>query len=189
MKANPDKCHLLVTTNALTFVNMNGFQIANSTEEKLLGIKFDSKLSFENDVLSLCKKVTQKLHALTRIVNCMNLSKRKVLIKTFVISQFNYCPLVGMVRSRKLNHRLNSIHERVLRVTYQDYKFTFLRLLQKNNSLTIHQRNLQVLITEMFKAKNNPSPEFVKEVYAPKETNLYARMLKLPITVFSQSNI
>ena len=38
MKANPDKCHLLVTTNALSSVNVNGFQITNITEEKLLGI-------------------------------------------------------------------------------------------------------------------------------------------------------
>ena len=126
MKANPDKCHLLVTTNTLTSVNINGFQITNSTEEKLLGIKFDSKLSFENHVSSLCKKASQKLHALTRIVNYMNLSKRKALMKTFVISQFNYCPLVWMFHSRKLNHRINSMYNRTIRVTYQDYKSTFL---------------------------------------------------------------
>ena len=50
MKANPDKCHRLVATNSLTSANINDFQITNSTEEKLLGIKFDSKLSFENHV-------------------------------------------------------------------------------------------------------------------------------------------
>ena len=93
MKANPDKCNLLVTTNALTSVNINGFQIRNSTEEKLLGIKFDSELSFENH----------------------------------------------MFHSRKLNYRINIIHERALRVTYQDYKSTFLELLQRDNSLTIRQ--------------------------------------------------
>ena len=131
---DPDKCHLFETTNALTSVNINGFQITSSTKEKLLD------LSFENHVSSLCKKASQKLHALTRIVNYMNLSKRKALMKTFVISQFNYCPLVWMFHSRKLNHRINSIHERALRVTYQDYQSTFLQLLQKDNSVTIHQR-------------------------------------------------
>ena len=116
MKANPDKCHLLVTTNTLTSVNINGFQIKNSTEEKLLRIKFNSKLSFENHVSSLCKKANQKLHALTKIVNYINLSKRIAFMKTFAISQFNYCPLFWMLYSRKLNYRINSIHERALRV-------------------------------------------------------------------------
>ena len=104
MKPCPDKCHLLVTTNALTSVNINGVQITNSTEEKLLGIKFDSKLSFENHGSSLCKKASQILHALTRIANYMNLSKRKALMKTFVISNFNYWPLVWIFHSTKLNH-------------------------------------------------------------------------------------
>ena len=153
MKANPDKCHLLVTTNTLTSVNISGFQIINSTEEKLLGIKFDSKLSFENHVSRLYKKASQKLHALTRIVNYINLSKQKALMKTFVISPFNYIPLVSMFHSRKLNHCINSIHERALRVTYQDYQSTFLQLLQRDNSATIHHRNLQVLASEIFKAK------------------------------------
>ena len=160
MKANPDKYNLLVTTNALTSVNINSFQITNSTEEKLLGIKFDSKLSFQNHASTLCKKASQKLHALTRIVNYMNLSK---LMKTFVIPQFNYCPLVWMFHSRKRNPRINSIHEGEIRVKYQDYQSMLLQLLQKDNS-SIHQRNLQVIATEIFKAKNDLSPEIMKEV-------------------------
>ena len=124
MKPNPDRSHLLVTTNALTSVNINGFQITNSTEEKLLGIKFHSIFSFENHVSSLCKKASQKLHALTRIANYMNLSKQKALVKTFVLSQFSFFPLAWMFHSRKLNHFINSIHERALRVTCRDYQST-----------------------------------------------------------------
>ena len=101
----------------------------------------------------------------------MNLSKRKALMKTFVISQFNYWPLVWMFHSRKLNHRINRIHERALTVTYQDYQSTFLQLLQKDNSVTIYQRNLQVLAIEIFKAKNDLSPEILKEVFELKESS------------------
>ena len=76
----------------------------------------------------------------------MNLSKQKALMKTFVISQFNYCSSIWMLHSRKPNHRINSINERErererereFRVKYQDYKSMFLELLQKYNSVTIH---------------------------------------------------
>ena len=94
----------------------------------------------------------------------MKLSKRKPLMKTFVISQFNYWPLVWMFHSRKLNHRIKRIHERALRVTYQHYQSTFLQLLQKDNSVTIYQRNLQVLAIEIFKAS-------LKEVFELKESS------------------
>ena len=80
--------------------NIGKFVINNSNEEKLLGIKIDTKLSLENHVSSLCKKASQKLHALARIVNNMDLSKRKCLMKAFVTSQFNYCPLIWMFHSR-----------------------------------------------------------------------------------------
>ena len=79
MKANADKCHLLLTTNEEKTINLEGYDIQSSQEERLLGIKFDTKLSFENHVISLCKKATQKLHALARIVNYMEFDKRKCL--------------------------------------------------------------------------------------------------------------
>ena len=134
MKVNPDKCHLLLATNVPASVNINSYNIKNSSEEKLLGTKIDNKLSFESHVSSICKKASQKLHTLTRIANYMDLSKRRTLMKTFVISQFNYCPLVWMFHSRKLNNRINSIHERALRITYKDYKSSFNELLQKDNA-------------------------------------------------------
>ena len=111
MKANPDKYHLLVATNALASVNVNVFQ-KNSTEEKLPAIKFDSKLSFENLVSNICKKTSQNPHALTKILFYMSLSKEKALTKAFALFQFNYCPLVWIYHSRKLYWCINSIHER-----------------------------------------------------------------------------
>ena len=83
----------------------------------------------------------------------MNLSKQKSYMKTIVISQFNNCPLVWMFHSRKISYCINSIHERALRATYQDYQSMFFQLLQKDKSVTIHQRNLQVFATEFLRQK------------------------------------
>ena len=73
MKANADKCHLLVSSDESCTAKIEDFSIKNRTEEKLLGVKFDSNLSFENHVTSLCKKASQKLHALERILHYMDL--------------------------------------------------------------------------------------------------------------------
>ena len=130
MKANAGD---LFTTNSAVSVKIEEFVINNSNEEKRLGIKIDSKLLFENHVWSLCKKASQNLHALARIANSMDLSKRKFLMKSFVSSQFNYCPLICMFLSRELNHRINRIHERALRLVYQDNSLSFAELLEKDN--------------------------------------------------------
>ena len=46
-KSNPDKCHLLLSTNNNGAIVIENFQIDNTKREKLLGIQFDSKLSFD----------------------------------------------------------------------------------------------------------------------------------------------
>ena len=94
MKANADKCHLLVTRDTDVTAKIGELDIKNSREEKLLGVKTDSKLSFENHVSFLCKKASQKLHALARVINFVDVAKRKSLIKAFITSQFNYYPLI-----------------------------------------------------------------------------------------------
>ena len=86
---------------------------------------FDSSLSFEGHIANLCKKASQKLHALARIVNCMDLPKRKVLMKAFIRSQFSYCQLIWMFHSRTLNNRINNIHGMALELTYKDKKSSF----------------------------------------------------------------
>ena len=77
MKPNGNKCHLLVTTEKSVSINIDGSSVTNKKEQKLLGIKFDSSLSFEGRIKNLSKKATQKLHALARIVNYMDLPKRE----------------------------------------------------------------------------------------------------------------
>ena len=168
MKANADKCHLLVTGNYETSPNINEFEIESSEEEKILGISIDTTLSFEHYVLfilHLYKKASQKLHALARTAHYMDFKKRRSLMKPFAISQFKYCLLMWMFHNRALTNRINGIHKRVLRLAYQNENLSFSELIELDNAVTIQQRKLQVLVTEIFKVQNNSSPEIMKQVF------------------------
>ena len=165
MKANADKCHLLVIGNYEVSANINEFEIESSIKELLLGISIDTTLSFEHHITSLCKKASQKLHVHARIAHYMDFKKRRSLMKAFAISQFNYCPLIWMFHNRALNIKINKIHKRLLRLVYQNKNQSFSELLELDNAVTIHQRKLQVLVTEIFKVKNNLSPEIMKQVF------------------------
>ena len=59
-----------------------------------------------------------------------------------------------MFHSWKLNSQVNKLLERPLRIVHQDYASSFTKLLEQDNSTTIHNRNIQLLATELFKLKN-----------------------------------
>ena len=94
MKANADKCHLLVTNNAENYsINLGGIKIDNSSEEKLLGILVDNQLKFDRHINNLCKKASNKLHALIRISHFMSKDKLRLLMQAFINSQFLLLPV------------------------------------------------------------------------------------------------
>ncbi len=80
----------------------------------------------------------------------MDSNKLRVLIRSFVISQFQYCPLAWMFHSRQLNIKISKIHERALSIAYKDYESNFETLLERDKSVTIHAKNLQTLAIENF---------------------------------------
>ena len=89
-----------------------------------------------------------------------------MIFKAFISSQFSYCPLVWMFHKRELNNRINRLHERSLRLVYQEQSslLSFEELLLIDKSVTIHQRNLQFLAIEIFKMVNGLSPKIMDDV-------------------------
>ena len=72
-----------------------------------------------------------------------------------------------MCHSRGLNQRINKLHERALRVVYKNNKLTFEQLLEKDESFTMHEKNLQKLAIEMYKVKHNLCPKLFQEPFTP----------------------
>ena len=82
------------------------------------------------------------------------IGEKVLLMNSFINSQFGYCPLIWSFCTRELNDKINRIHERGLRLVYLDYTSSFKDLLEKDKSVTIHQRNIRLLAIEMFKVLN-----------------------------------
>ena len=94
LKANASKCHLFLSPYQPVSVNIKGSIIESSNCEKLLGIYIDSNFSFEYHINRICRKASQKLHAWSRIAKYISEDKKRMLFKSFIISQVNYCPIV-----------------------------------------------------------------------------------------------
>ena len=70
-----------------------------------------------------------------------------------------------MCWSRGLNNRINTFHEHVPRIVYQDKKLEFETFLKNDKSVAIHLRNLHYLVTEVYKVKNNVFPEIMRNIF------------------------
>ena len=70
-----------------------------------------------------------------------------------------------MFCSRKMNNKINYIHERALRLVYEDYATSFEDLLIRDNAVSIHHCNIQNVAIEMYKVKNNLCPEIIQNLF------------------------
>ena len=171
MMPNQGKCHLMVADidhkyyESKSFIYLEDAFLESEDIVKLLGIYIDKKLNFEHHINYILKKANNKLHALMRVSKYLRMEKLRLLLKSFIESQFNYCPLIWMCHSRALNNKINKLHERALRLVYKDKSLTFEQMLEKDGSLTIHQRNLQKLAIEMYKIKNGLSPDIMADLF------------------------
>ena len=169
-KGNPDKSHLLVSTNEKTKINTGEFSIENSDCEKLLMVKIDNEQTFYCHVSDICREANRKINALARIAPFININKRRILMNSYFRLQFNYCPLIWMCNSRTNNRKINRLHERCLRIinSYQ--------IIRKRQSCVIstkNQRNLQNLATEMLKVSNGLSSVLMNDIFKLKGEEKY----------------
>ena len=114
---------MILSTNKPAQIQIGEFLIQSNNSEKLLGVKIDSKLLFVKHIKTICKKTRNKLRALARVTLYMMIETKKVLINSFLDSQFNYCPLVWMCHSRRNNTKINALYERCLQLIYSDKNY------------------------------------------------------------------
>lgn len=135
---NPEKCHLLMNIKA---IEMRKHIISNSYCEKLLGVKINSQLKFNNHLKAVTKKASQKVDLLAKITRYMFILKGKLLVNAFFKVQLNCCQIVWMCHSLLMNNKINGLHERYLRIIYNNTS-SLVDLLAKGESVTIHTRNV-----------------------------------------------
>ena len=115
------------------------------------------------------EKLAKNLGALLRITNYLNSSQKKLIFNGMIKSRFSYRPFIRMFSSRKANF-INRIHERSIQIVSGYNESNIENLLEKNKEITIHQRNLQVLMTEVYKIINGCAPSIMVNFFIFKES-------------------
>ena len=83
----------------------------------------------------------------------------------YSISQLSYCPLAWTFHSRTINNKINTLHEKALTLVYTSKpNLSFNDLLKDDKSVKIHQKNLQILATEIYKVKTDLGPKIMADI-------------------------
>ena len=166
MVANPEKFHIIffgIKEDHELSIESNSDVIKMSDTVKLLGVSIDSKLRCNEHVKTICQKTNNKVKAFSRVVRYMEPQKASLLYNSFILTNFNYCPLIWMFCGKTINDQVNSVHKRVLRVLPNDYTSSFEGLLHRNEEVTIHDKNLQKLMIEVYRCITSGNPSFLWE--------------------------
>ena len=132
---------------------------------KVLGVSIDKHLTFNDHVSSSCSKAARQSNAFARISKHLNLDSQRAIHQSFILSNFNYCPLVWHFCGKTNNKKLEKIQERSLRILYNDYDSTHGDLLCNNWSSTLLLSRLKTLLLETFKSLQHTNAECLHDIF------------------------
>ena len=191
MVANPSKFQVMLLglkTDDSIVPDIGSVSIDVVSSVELLGITIDSKLKFDHHVAKLCQKANNKISAFSRISHYLNEKQSRLLYNSFIMSQFNYCPLIWMFCGKVANNDLNRTHKRALRILLNDHTSTFNELLHRVNECTIHQKNLQKLMLEVYNSLTQQNPSFLWDMFHEKDNKYNLRSKNLLMLPPNQNN-
>ena len=144
-------------TNRLSLF-INGIKIETTSEVVLLRITIDDQLTFKTQTEYIWRMAKYKLRALQRIRNYLSTEKARLLTTAFIKSQFYYAPLIWMFACKSLISKVRKIHFKALQVVYNGYEKSYNELFILNRDISIYQKHLHFLATEVFKSVINLIP-------------------------------
>lgn len=176
---NPTKSEVLVsgTPNQIKKFKDNSHTviIANETispsdKLKLLGVTFDSTLSFEFHIQNISRSVSIELRALRHIRKCLDKSTANIVATSIISSKIDYCNSVLTGVTAYNLKRLQRLQTYAAKIVLNDYQSPQENLLQKLHWLPIKQRIDYKLALLAFKTINTGSPSYLRDllnIYVP----------------------
>ena len=170
MFANPEKFQAIIFNRRpkddnTYSLNFNDKEIKTSPNVVLLGICIDNNLKFKKHIDQLVKKSGGQLNFLSRQNKFLNYDSKKIVIESFILANFNYCPLVWHFCPSDSIKKMERIQERAFRLLLDDYDSDYNQLLLKVNKPNLEIRRLKFLAIEIFKTINDLNPSYMKEIF------------------------
>ena len=111
---------------------INNITLDSEPSITLLGMEIDNFLTFNTHIGNLCKKAASQLNVLKRLSTFIRYNERRIIMQSFILSNFNYCALIWQFCSESNTAKIEKIQERALRLVLDDYILDYSTLLKKS---------------------------------------------------------
>ena len=174
MQANPEKFQFMIlsrdNTEALRLHLDDNTTIESTEHVKVLGVSIDRTLSFTQHVRDMCTRAARQLNALARISRYLDMDSRFVIFKSFIMSNFTYCPLAWHFCGKQNNDKMEKVQERALRILYRDYVSSYHELIERAETTTVFLARVKTLVLEVFKCTQALNPPCLNSLFEIKDT-------------------
>ena len=109
---------------------------------------------------------------LKRLGKYLNKLGRLTIYHSFILSNFNFCPLSWHFYSEANTNKIENIQERALRFIYNDYNSTYENLLIVSKLPTLKVRRLRIMAIEVYNILHQESPSYLHDLIKIKDTNI-----------------
>lgn len=168
MESNSEKFQGIVLNKSghvpVTF-SIQNHPIESLNTIKVLGVTIDDKLKFDQHISILCRRASSQINALKRISKHLNKHSRMLIYKSFIYSNFNYCPLTWLFCGKKNTVKLEKLQERALRFVFNDHQSSYEALLSRGNFLSLAMHRLKLLAIEVYKCVHKLNPEYMNNLF------------------------
>lgn len=148
--------------------------VTSESHVKLLGIYLDNKLNFTKQIGEIIRKSSRQLNCLKRVAHSLSTDIKLMPYKSFVGSNFNYCPLVWHHCGASNTVKLEKLQFRALKFIYNDYASDYDALLTKATMPSLEVSRLRTFAIEVFKIYDL-SPAFLKDGFIQPENRYNLR--------------
>ena len=168
MDANPEKFQFIAMDrhgHIELSMSISDNTIISSNMMKVLGVTLDSKLSFDKHISNICNKASAQIQVLKRMSRYLNQTSRIQIYQSFIIANFNYCPVAWIFCGTRNSKKLEKLQQRALRFVFSDYKSSYEDLLRRGNFLSLAALRIKFMAIEVYKSVNNLNPLYLNDMF------------------------
>ena len=126
------------------------------------------KLKFNEHITHICKQAAKQVSVLRRFSKILTEKEKLLIFNAFILSNFNYCPLVWHLCGKSDTAKMEKIQERALRFVFNDLSSSYSDLLRRSSKPSLLLSRLRKLSIEVYKITTLSGPSFLHDLYQKK---------------------